>query len=41
MNPDQNYRAAQATFNGFVNFVKYGTTAAVVIAALVVLLIAK
>ncbi|HEX7858638.1 MAG TPA: aa3-type cytochrome c oxidase subunit IV [Sphingobium sp.] len=41
MNSDQNLRAAQATYTGFVGLVKWGTIAAVAVAALVILLIAK
>lgn len=41
MNPEQNFRAAQSTFDGFVVFVKWGTIASVLIAALVVLLISQ
>lgn len=41
MNPEQNLRAAQSTYNGFIGLVKWGTIAAVAVAALVILLIAK
>jgi hypothetical protein len=36
---DQNIRAAEATYAGFVGLVKWGTIACVLIAALVILLI--
>ncbi|MFT3968453.1 MAG: aa3-type cytochrome c oxidase subunit IV [Sphingobium sp.] len=41
MNSEQNFRAAQSTYNGFVGLVKWGTIAAVIVTALVVLLIAR
>lgn len=41
VNSEQNLRAAQSTYNGFIALVKYGTAACILVAALVILLIAK
>jgi len=41
VNPEQNLRAAQSTFSGFVTMVKWGTIASVLVAALVILLISR
>ncbi|MCE7797564.1 aa3-type cytochrome c oxidase subunit IV [Sphingobium sufflavum] len=41
MSSDQNYRAAEQTYAGFIGLVKWGTIATIIVAALVVLLIAQ
>lgn len=41
MSSDQNYRAAEQTYNGFVGLVKWGTIGCIIVTALVVLLIAS
>lgn len=38
---EQHFRTAQSTYNGFIGLFKWGTVAAIAVAALVVLLIAK
>lgn len=41
MSSEQNYRVAEGTYHGFLGLMKWGALAAVLVAALVVLLIAK
>lgn len=41
MSSDQNYNAAEQTYEGFVGLVKWGTIGCIVVAAIVVLLIAS
>lgn len=38
---DQNYRAAEQTYSGFVGLVKWGTIATLIVTAIVVLLISS
>ncbi|HEX7819379.1 MAG TPA: aa3-type cytochrome c oxidase subunit IV [Sphingobium sp.] len=40
MSSEQNYRAAEQTYTGFVGLVKWGAIGCVIVASLVVLLIA-
>lgn len=39
MNSQQDIGAAQGTYNGFIGLMKYGTIAAMIVAAVVVLII--
>ncbi len=41
MNSDQNYRAAEQTYTGFIGMVKWGTIGCIIVAAIVVLLISS